>query len=201
MHNPGDMKQIDRLPYDPDKPLPRTITCSGGQNYHYSGTRDYTEREYAALNGFPRYHDFVAPCIKKQIGNAFPPVVVKVLYDHLRQWLEREDNVDRSSVAEIKGPELLFVASQTRESVASPSDEPDEKKDGKAVPIVCWDGDVMVIDDSDEDDGEAFEGLRQPSVWSRESSCTITGDSSPIVLDDDLPGLAGSTIQMAIDLT
>ncbi|EON99001.1 putative rip defective protein [Phaeoacremonium minimum UCRPA7] len=84
----------DERPWDADGILPRTITTSGGQNYHYSGTRDFTYREYASLQGFPVWHRFVAPGIKKQIGNAFPPCVVKVLYDWIRKWLEDVDGVE-----------------------------------------------------------------------------------------------------------
>ena len=78
LHNVDEVRQIDALPWNPDSLLPRTITCSGGQNYHWNGKRDLTLREYASFQGFPTWHKFCAPYIKKQIGNAFPPSVVKV---------------------------------------------------------------------------------------------------------------------------
>lgn len=96
LHNPDGASACDKPPWDPDRILPRTITTSGGQNYHWSGTRELTLREFACLQGFPTKHRFVAPSIKKQIGNAFPPCVVKVLYDHLRRCLEREDGLEPS---------------------------------------------------------------------------------------------------------
>lgn len=95
LHNLDQMRpfEVVRPEWDPHGILRRTITTSGGQNYHYSGKRDLTLREFACLQGFPTWHKFVAPSIKKQIGNAFPPCVVEVLYDHLRGWLEAEDRI------------------------------------------------------------------------------------------------------------
>ena len=52
--------------------LPRAMTTSGGQNYHPSGKRDLTLREYATLHGFPACHVFDGKLLKKQIGNAVP---------------------------------------------------------------------------------------------------------------------------------
>ena len=91
LHNVNEVKVMNAAPWNPDSVLPRTITCSGGQNYHWSGSRDLTLREFASFQGFPTWHRFCAPYIKKQIGNAFPPCVVKVLYDHIRTWLLKED--------------------------------------------------------------------------------------------------------------
>ncbi|KAK5654373.1 hypothetical protein OQA88_7282 [Cercophora sp. LCS_1] len=86
-----------RNQWDPDQPIPRTITCSGGQNYHWKGTRDFTFLEYALLQGFPHFHKFHPSNIKKQIGNAFPSSVVRILYKHLAAELDKYDNVDSSS--------------------------------------------------------------------------------------------------------
>lgn len=90
--------------YNPPKPrwdptkLARTITCNGGQNYHWSGERDFTLLEYAVLQGFPTWHKFEGSYVKKQIGNAFAPSVVKVLYDHLVDWLLVRDGFDPAHV-------------------------------------------------------------------------------------------------------
>ncbi|KAK0633602.1 S-adenosyl-L-methionine-dependent methyltransferase, partial [Immersiella caudata] len=86
-----------QVSWDPNTPIPRTITCSGGQNYHWMGRRDFTLLEYALLQGFPVQHQFSEPCVKKQIGNAFPPSVVRIIYDHLIKCLDKSDNVDRST--------------------------------------------------------------------------------------------------------
>ncbi len=93
LHNVAGAKKVRLPPWNPDAILNRTITCSGGQTYHHDGERELTLRELACLQGFPICHRFWAPGIKRQIGNAFPPYVVKILYDHLREWLYRVDNV------------------------------------------------------------------------------------------------------------
>ncbi|KAJ8116737.1 hypothetical protein ONZ43_g4374 [Nemania bipapillata] len=94
MHQPYEMVR-KRLPrWDPDVTLKRCITTNGGYgNYHPNGRRDFTLREYATLQTFPVDYPFQNPDRKKQIGNAFPPMVVKMFYTHLRKWLERQDRV------------------------------------------------------------------------------------------------------------
>lgn len=93
LHKPRDMRRVNFRPWDADRILPRCITTSGGQNYHFSGKRDLTLREYATLQGFPVYHVFSAPYIKKQIGNAFPPVVAEHLYRHIEKCLLQDDGI------------------------------------------------------------------------------------------------------------
>ena len=80
-------------PWDGNAILPRAMTTSGGQNYHPSGTRDFTLREYAALQGFPPNHVFTGSYVKKQIGNAVPPVVAKVLFESIKKQLDKSDGV------------------------------------------------------------------------------------------------------------
>ncbi|KAK4043784.1 S-adenosyl-L-methionine-dependent methyltransferase [Parachaetomium inaequale] len=98
LHQPHNIKR-----YDPPKrrwnadTLARTITTNGGQNYHWTGRRDFTLLEYAVLQGFPTWHKFEGSYVKKQIGNAFAPSVVKVLYDHLVDWLLEQDGFDPAS--------------------------------------------------------------------------------------------------------
>lgn len=106
-----DIRSVRRVnggvPRRPDVPLPRTITCGGVDGMvHYSGLRDYTPRELACLQGFPMHHVFEGDsrgAIKKQIGNAFPPCVVRVIYSHLRAWLQQQDSPARNSVVSING--------------------------------------------------------------------------------------------------
>jgi DNA (cytosine-5)-methyltransferase 1 len=97
LHQPQQSKRFDppKQPWDPTK-LAKTITTSGGQNYHWNGKRDFTLLEYAVLQGFPVWHKFEGRSIKKQIGNAFAPSVVKVLYDHLVRWLHVQDGIEPS---------------------------------------------------------------------------------------------------------
>lgn len=80
--------------YDPNR-LAGTITTSGGEMYFPDGTRDFTLREYASLQGFPKTHRFkgTKTSIKRQIGNAFPPNTVYVLYQHIENWLLKEDGM------------------------------------------------------------------------------------------------------------
>jgi DNA (cytosine-5)-methyltransferase 1 len=98
LHEPHLSKRFDppKIPWDPTK-LAKTITTNGGQNYHWGGERDFTLLEYAVLQGFPTWHKFEGTYIKKQIGNAFAPSVVKVLYDHLVDWLLVQDGFDPSA--------------------------------------------------------------------------------------------------------
>ncbi|KAI1408687.1 S-adenosyl-L-methionine-dependent methyltransferase [Hypoxylon sp. FL1857] len=112
LHRPSRLKRIDKPRWDPGIPLGRTITCSGGiGNYHYSGKRDFTLREYAVLQGFPVNYQFERPEQKRQIGNAFPPVVVKTLYRHLRRWLEQKDRVyANDEFSESEGEEFDIVS-------------------------------------------------------------------------------------------
>ncbi|KAI1483219.1 S-adenosyl-L-methionine-dependent methyltransferase [Daldinia eschscholtzii] len=95
LHSPRSLKELTgKAPWNPDIPLSRTITCGGGVgNYHYSGKRAFTLREYALLQGFPLDYNFQRPEQMRQIGNAFPPLVVRTLYKHLRRWLEQQDRV------------------------------------------------------------------------------------------------------------
>ncbi|KAH6855192.1 S-adenosyl-L-methionine-dependent methyltransferase [Chaetomium sp. MPI-CAGE-AT-0009] len=98
LHEPNISKRFNppKVPWDPTK-LAKTITTNGGQNYHWDGERDFTLLEYAVLQGFPTWHKFEGAYIKKQIGNAFAPSVVKVLYDHLVDWLLVQDGFDPSA--------------------------------------------------------------------------------------------------------
>lgn len=99
MHNLATVHRFDppKRPWDPSKPV-NTITCSGGQNYHWLGERQFTDLEYAVLQGFPRWHQFSETNVKKQIGNAFAPSVVRVLYEHLIRFLRKQDGVAGSNL-------------------------------------------------------------------------------------------------------
>ncbi|POR34179.1 Modification methylase HphIA [Tolypocladium paradoxum] len=86
--------QPRRAPFDSNR-LTGTITTGSGDMYYPDGTRDLTLREYACLQGFPCHHGFVGnkTSIRRQIGNAFPPNTVMVLYNHLQEWLLKEDGM------------------------------------------------------------------------------------------------------------
>ncbi|KAK4133343.1 S-adenosyl-L-methionine-dependent methyltransferase, partial [Trichocladium antarcticum] len=90
LHRPARRFDHRKPRWDPDR-LAKTITTSGGQNYHWDGERDFTLLEYAVLQGFPIWHKFKGSYVKKQIGNAFAPSVVQLLYEHLVGWLLEQD--------------------------------------------------------------------------------------------------------------
>ena len=92
-HDLATVKMYNLSPWQADSIAPRCITTHGGQNYHPSGKRGFTNREFAALQGFPHYHLFSAANVKKQIGNAVPPSIAKVLFKWIRKALERADGV------------------------------------------------------------------------------------------------------------
>ncbi|ESZ93456.1 hypothetical protein SBOR_6163 [Sclerotinia borealis F-4128] len=56
------------------------------------GSRGLTNRELAALQGFPLKHVFHGQEIRKQVGNAVPPIFGEVLLGSIRRQLERRDN-------------------------------------------------------------------------------------------------------------
>ena len=74
------------------------MTCSGGQNYHYSGMRNLTNREFVAIQGFPMEHLFASKHVKKQIGNAVPPMIAKLLFEACRKALEETDGVEKEVI-------------------------------------------------------------------------------------------------------
>lgn len=122
-------RRRQRPPWDPRAPLARCITTHGGYgNYHYAGRRDFTPRELATMNGFPARYEFHPAQAKRQIGNAFPPCAVRLLYGHLRRWLEDEDRVrpiEEQAVVE-EEPEYDIEATDFEEDEDEDEDSNDE---------------------------------------------------------------------------
>ncbi|KXJ87395.1 S-adenosyl-L-methionine-dependent methyltransferase [Microdochium bolleyi] len=116
-HQPGRMRRVNRASWNAHQFLPRTITTSGvdAKFCHPSGTRGFTPREIANLQGFPPRYKFSPTQVQKQAGNAFPPPAVKTLYDHLRKWLLKVDRVQQS---------LPASAHSTAATAISTSSEP-----------------------------------------------------------------------------
>ena len=73
--------------------LAKTITCGGGENYHPSGLRGFTTREFASLQTFPVSHQFWKVETRKQIGNAVPPMLARALYREIIKSLEKTDGL------------------------------------------------------------------------------------------------------------
>ena len=78
-----------------------TLTCGGGENnYHPSGKRRYTVREMACLQTFPLTHSFALnnkTAARKQIGNAVPPRLAKVLFKACIKSLQDSDREELAS--------------------------------------------------------------------------------------------------------
>lgn len=62
---------------------------------HPDGQRECTAREIVALNGFPHGHEFVETwtAIRRQIGNAVPPVFGQKFMEHIVKCLKAADRV------------------------------------------------------------------------------------------------------------
>lgn len=109
LHDVAGARVRNEPPRDGNKPFPKTITCGGtGGTSHFSGSRDFTVREIACLQGFPISYQFEGnkTAIKKQIGNAFPPCVVKAFYGYFRDWLQRVDGVRTPAPAQAPAPQV-----------------------------------------------------------------------------------------------
>lgn len=122
LHDKREPLRRNLPPRNGNVPFPKTITCGGTQSTsHFSGERDFTLREIACLQGFPTSHQFegTKTAIKKQIGNAFPPCVVKAFYDHIRTWLQRKDGVQ--NVAAQARPRQLPRPEVARHRRANPA--------------------------------------------------------------------------------
>ncbi|EDO02578.1 hypothetical protein SS1G_05055 [Sclerotinia sclerotiorum 1980 UF-70] len=94
-HSPHLLPEKDLKAYSPHAILPHTMTTSCCENWHPSGKRGFTDREFACLQGFPLKHRFGPNGIKRQIGNAVPPVVAKVLFEGIRRFMEETDGIVR----------------------------------------------------------------------------------------------------------
>ncbi|KAH0367979.1 S-adenosyl-L-methionine-dependent methyltransferase, partial [Aureobasidium melanogenum] len=103
-HNPAALPARDLAPYSPQQLVRGCITTSGGQNnWHPSGKRHFTEREYACLQTFPLVHVFVGTrsSVVQQVGNAVPPAFSQKLFESIRKTFEEVDKQDRENTGVI----------------------------------------------------------------------------------------------------
>ena len=91
-HHPERCKLRNDPAYDGDTQA-RTMTTSGAGMVHPSGTRSFTHREYAGLQGFGLEHKFSDIAVRKQIGNAVPPCVAKILFESIKKALRKADGL------------------------------------------------------------------------------------------------------------
>ncbi|TGO72328.1 hypothetical protein BELL_0467g00060 [Botrytis elliptica] len=91
-HDPSS-ERLHRAAYTPwdGSVICRAILTSGAGVGLPNGTRGMTNRELAALQGFPLKHVFHGREIKKQVGNAVPPIFARRLLESVRRQLERRD--------------------------------------------------------------------------------------------------------------
>ncbi|ESZ98456.1 hypothetical protein SBOR_1118 [Sclerotinia borealis F-4128] len=136
-HAPHLLPEKDLKPYDPHSILPRTMTTSGGDNWHPSGKRGFTDREFASLQGFPLQHRFGLTGIKRQIGNAVPPVVAKVLFEGIRKFMEGMDGIVKDVGGEDGSLEVEDGAT---------GDAMDICEDLEGVQVVREDHEVEIVD-------------------------------------------------------
>lgn len=88
-----------RRPLDWDSQA-KTITTSGGQdNYHPSGRRTMTDREVACLQTFPRSYRFYRKGVRKQVGNAFPPMAAQAIYEAAKRSLQETDEQEMQEMS------------------------------------------------------------------------------------------------------
>ncbi|RYP07509.1 hypothetical protein DL764_002438 [Monosporascus ibericus] len=142
-------------PYDANKLL-STITTSGSDSYHPSGLRKFTPEELRALMTFPWDHKFAPPSIKKQIGNAYPPLAVAAWYKHLDSWLlKRDDMAEAEAVAGDNNVIILDDDDEMEEEVVVDNDD-----------AIVLDGGMEkdAHDEDDDDDGLMIMEWRRRSV-------------------------------------
>jgi DNA (cytosine-5)-methyltransferase 1 len=104
-HSPQIVNRINKLPVgqnlyknyndawwrlDPSKPAKTVKENHGGVFIHYAQDRVCTPRELAALQSFNDDFIFLGPksAILKQIGNAIPPLLARVIASEIRKFLE-----------------------------------------------------------------------------------------------------------------
>ena len=80
------------MSWDDSTIIPNCITTGGANGRgHPSGRRGLTCRELASLQTFPHSHVFLGKTIRKQIGNAVPPLIAKLLFSQVKKQLEKVD--------------------------------------------------------------------------------------------------------------
>lgn len=83
----------------PDEPSPTIVAAGGGGTwgYHYSEPRALTNRERARLQTFPDDFEFIGSTteVRRQIGNAVPPLGIKSIAEQLLKFLNKEVGIPK----------------------------------------------------------------------------------------------------------
>ncbi|KAI1181285.1 S-adenosyl-L-methionine-dependent methyltransferase [Nemania sp. FL0916] len=201
LHNPEHMlikarnsEKFPKPPYD-DSIQVGTITTAGAELAHPTGRRNFTLRELAVIQGFPLRYKFrgTTTGIRRQIGNAFPPVVVEILYRHLKEWLWKQDGVKPTVTASHMTSaraiehshrrhveDLIIIDDTSDVRMTGPTDLADNRDDSSNDPIVIsGSDDDEMLDVPESDDRPNF---------SRESSRTLSAESLPSLMEVDMNG-------------
>ncbi|KAH7014347.1 S-adenosyl-L-methionine-dependent methyltransferase [Microdochium trichocladiopsis] len=164
-HEPRGMRRLNLAPWNPNQFLSKTITTGGtqGNDCHFSGTRKFTPREIAVLQGFPWTYKFSPKGVVKQAGNAFPPTAVKTLYmtlpgSHALPQIIVLDDDDEEAHVHHSDDEVIITDAWGREANGGRS----------SSCISSDDDDVIMVEDDDED--RLFSPVDD---LSRESSLTL----------------------------
>ncbi|KAI0863543.1 S-adenosyl-L-methionine-dependent methyltransferase [Xylaria cubensis] len=185
--------KFPQAPYD-DRRQIGTVTTSGSDRAHPSGQRNFTLRELAYIQGFPRSHQFFGTRtqITRQIGNAFPPIVVEILYRHLRKWLLQQDRVmplhyNARTLDSIEDAVLVPQPAKSKHLIVidDGGDEEYHNQEASAFTNIRVE-EAISIDDYDDaimvdlTDDNVVEGY---ASFSRESSRTLSAESLPSLIE------------------
>lgn len=175
-HQPGRLRRLARPPWDANQFLPRTITTSGvdAKFCYPDGTRGFTPRETARLQGFPWGYRFSQKQVQKQAGNAFPPPAVQTLYEHIRKWLMRVDRVRAAP------PSPSPIIPTIRSGSGSGSGiNASTNLAGPRLPA------VMIIDDDDDAGRKAITGSESTSENISSGEDDDDNDDDLVMLDTE----------------
>lgn len=91
------------VPWDDSTIIPNCITTGGANGRgHPSGQRGLTCREVASLQTFPHDHVFLGAQVMRQIGNAVPPLIGKIVLACAREHLEKSDTAEKKRLGGLR---------------------------------------------------------------------------------------------------
>lgn len=181
LHNIAMAIPRDMHPWDGGSIAPKCITTSGGQNYHFSGSRDFTLAEFLVLQGFPLYHIFRGSYIKKQIGNAVPPMIAVLWFKSLRKALEKADGIASEE-------EIIDIEDNAEDDIVIVDDPPQPQENhgnGKGREIISVE-DHGTIAASDMLLSQRDAKGKSSDVISIEDDETLVSDVFPISVRNDV---------------
>ncbi|KAI2484163.1 C-5 cytosine methyltransferase DmtA [Pyrenophora tritici-repentis] len=93
LHHQPKLFTMPKPRYSSYSQLKGCITTGGTTSYHPSGLRNFTARELALLQSFPVRYRFAGSTgqVKKQAGNAYPPITSEAIYREIAMTLDAFD--------------------------------------------------------------------------------------------------------------